>query len=183
MTDQQPPPGTVPTLQPPIDPEMPTAPPAPPPAKAPSKTRTYITFGVIAVIVAVLAFFISQNARAGELAIGQCFDEPASDTGITTVVKHACTEAHDAEVFHVAEYDQGDSYPISLSISSFIDDTCVPVFATYVGTSFEEATEYDLGYFYPDREAWEGGDRTFTCYVKRVDEAKLTQSVKAGTGS
>ena len=174
MTDQQPPPGPVPTPQPPAE----ASAPQPPPAKEPSKTRTYITFGVIAVIVAVLAFFISQNARADQLAIGQCFDEPANDTEITTVVKKACTEAHDAEVFHVAEYNQGASYPIALSLSSFIDDTCVPVFATYVGKSFEEATEFDLGYFYPDREAWDGGDRTFTCYVMRVDDAKLTQSVK-----
>ena len=178
MTDQQPPPGPIPSPEPPT-PEPPTA----PPAKEPSKVRTYITFGVIAVIVAVLAFFISQNARADDLAIGQCFDEPGRDTDITTVVKHACTEAHDAEVFHVAEYQQDASYPISLSISSFIDDTCVPVFETYVGQSFETATEYDLGYFYPDREGWDDGDRTFTCYISRVDDAKLTQSVKGIGGS
>jgi hypothetical protein len=179
MTDQQPPPGPIPTPQPPAETPAEALPPPAPPSKEPSKVRTYITFGVIAVIVAVLAFFISQNARADDLAIGQCFDEPANDTGITTVVKRACTEAHDAEVIHVAEYDQGASYPISLSISSFIDDTCVPVFATYVGQPFEEATEFDLGYFYPDREGWDDGDRTFTCYVMRVDDAKLTQSVKA----
>jgi hypothetical protein len=181
MTDQQPPPGPIPSPQPPANTPPPTSP--PPPAKEPSKVRTYITFGVIAVIVVVLGYFISQNARADDLAIGQCFDEPGRDTGITTVVKHACTEAHDAEVIHVAEYDQGASYPISLSISSFIDDTCVPVFATYVGQPFEAATEYDLGYFYPDREAWDDGDRTFTCYVMRVDDAKLTQSVKGIAGS
>lgn len=182
MTDQQlPPPGPMPTPQPSVETPPPTVP--PPPAKEPSKVRLYITLGVIGVIVAVLAFFISQNARADELAIGQCFDEPANDTEITTVVKRGCTEAHDAEVFHIAEFDQGASYPISLSISSFIDDTCVPVFETYVGQPFEAATEYDLGYFYPDREGWDDGDRTFTCYVMRVDDAKLTQSVKGIAGS
>ncbi len=170
MSEQQPPPA-------------PTPPTAPPPANPPSKMRTYITFGVIAVIVAVLAFFISQNQSANDLAIGQCFDEPASATGITTVVKHECTEAHDAEVIHVAEYTGGDAFPIQLSIDSFIDETCVPVFATYVGEPFETATEYDLGYFYPDRESWDDGDRTFTCYVMRVDDAKLTQTVKGIAGS
>lgn len=176
MTDQQlPPPGSPPP------PEAPS--PAPPPAKEPSKVRTYITFGVIAVIIAVLAFFISQNENAGDLAVGQCFDEPANDTGITTVVKKACTEPHDAETFHVVEYTDGSAYPISLSIDSFIDDTCVPAFATYVGEAYETATEYNLRFFYPDREAWDGGDRTFTCYVSRVDDAKLTTTVKGIGGS
>ena len=170
MTEQQ---------LPPAPPAPPAAPPAAPAAaNPPSKMRTYITFGVIAVIVAVLAFFVSQNQSAGDLAVGQCFDEPANATGITTVVKHACTEAHDAEVFHVVEYTEGDAFPISLSVDSFIDDTCVPAFETYVGEPFDTATEYDLGYFYPDRESWEDGDRTFTCYVMRVDDAKLTQTVK-----
>ena len=194
MTDQPPPPAPASTPEPPADSsQSPTgaaaapAPAAPVPpaaeAKPPSKVRTYITFGVIAVIVAVLAFFISRNQSAGDLAIGQCFDEPTRDTGITTVVKHDCTQAHDAEVFHVVEYTGGDAYPISLSIDSFIDDTCVPVFATYVGQAFDSATDFDLGYFYPDREAWDDGDRTFTCYISRVDGAKLTQSVKGAGAS
>lgn len=192
MSDQQPPSAPTPTqdaptdwsASPPVAPPAapPTAPPAPP-AKPPSKVRTYITFGVIAVIVAVLAFFISQNQNAADLAVGQCFDEPASDTGITTVVKHACTEAHDAEVFHVVEYTGGDAFPISLSIDSFIDDTCVPAFGTYVGEAFDTATDYALGYFYPDRDAWDDGDRTFTCYVSRADDAKLTTTVKGIAGS
>jgi Septum formation len=192
MTDQQPPassstpgapadwsaqPAPAPATEPPT---VAPATPPPPAAKPPSKIRTYITFGVIAVIVAVLAFAISQNQSASDLAIGQCFDEPANDTGITTVVKHACTEGHDAEVFHVVEYTGGDAYPISLSLDGFIDDTCVPQFATYVGQPYESATEYNLGYFYPDREAWDDGDRTFTCYVSRADDAKLTQTVKSG---
>lgn len=187
MTDQQPPPPPPPPYDPSAGgPQTPTqAPPVPAPAPAnpPSKIRGYITFGVIAVIVAVLVFFISQNQSAGDLAVGQCFDEPGRDTGITTVVKHECTEAHDAEVFHVVEYTGGDAYPISLSIDSFIDDTCVPVFATYLGQPFETATDFDLGYFYPDRDAWEDGDRTFTCYISRVDGAKLTESVRSAGSS
>lgn len=203
MTQQQPPPGSDPTPEPTS--ESPQPPPAPPSAQPPasepvpppaaqqvpppepaqprSKVATYITFGVIALIVAVLAFFISQNQSAGDLAVGQCFDEPSRDTEISTVVKHACTEAHDAEVFHVVEYTGGDAYPISLSIDSFIDDTCVPAFGPYVGEAFDASADYELGYFYPDRDGWESGDRTFTCYVSRIDGAKLTQSVKVPAAS
>lgn len=185
MTDQ-PPPRADPTSDAPAEwsqpaPAAAAAPPAE--AKPPSKLRTYITFGVIAIIVAVLAFAISQNQDASDLAVGQCFDEPAQDTGITTVVKQDCTAAHDAEVFHVVEYTGGDAFPISLSVDSFIADTCVPAFATYVGEPFETADEYNLGYFRPDRDAWDDGDRTFTCYISRVDDAKLTQSVKGIAGT
>ena len=157
----------------------PAGPPAQP-AREPSKVRTYIVFGVIGVLVLILGYAISQNQAAGDLAVGQCFDEPNRDVDITTVVKHECTEAHDAEVFHVVEYTEGDSYPISLAIDRFIDETCVPAFETYVGEPYETATDYNLAYFYPDSQAWSsGGDRTFTCYVTRSDGAKLTQSVKA----
>ena len=177
MTDQPPPPIDAP---PPPTNEAPLPPPPPAtPAKPPSKARTYLIFGVIAVLLGVGAYMISQNQAADELAVGQCFDEPSSDVDITTVVKHACTEAHDAEVFHVAKYTDGDAYPISLSVDRFVNDTCVPAFEAYVGEPYETATEYSLGYFYPDRDAWQGGKRTFTCYVTREDDTKLTQSVKA----
>ena len=160
---------------------MPPAAPIPA-AKPPSKVRTYIIGAVVLAVIAFGAWSISQNQNAGDLAVGQCFDEPGRDVDITTVVKHACTEAHDAEVFSVVEYDGGDTYPISISLDSFIDRTCVPAFETYVGEPYDVDTPYDLAYFYPDEDAWTKGskDRTFTCYIVRTDGAKLTQSVKAG---
>jgi Septum formation len=175
MTDQPLPPDPAPASPAPT-------PPATSPEKPPSKIRTYLVGAVVVAVLAVGAYAISQNQLASDLSIGQCFDEPVGATDISTVVKHACTEAHDAEVFHVAEYT-GDAFPIALSLDSFIDDTCVPAFATYVGEPFETATDFDLGYFYPDRESWNKGDRTFTCFVSRVDGAKMTQSVKAAAAS
>ena len=187
MTDQPPPTNVAPTAPQTGSAAVPTpgAPPPPPEpaASPPSKTRLYVIGAVALVLIAVGAYAISQNQAASDLAIGQCFDEPSSSTDITTVVKHPCTEAHDAEVFHVAEYSGGDAFPIALSLDSFIDETCVPAFATYVGEPFESATDYDLGYFYPDRESWDRGDRTFSCYISRADGAKLTQTVKAAVGS
>jgi hypothetical protein len=163
-------------------PAMTDQPPAPPPApaaKPPSKARLYIIGAVVLVLIAVGAYAISQNQLASDLAVGQCFDEPTSEVDITTVVKRACTESHDAEVFHVVEYTEGDAFPISLSLDRFIDETCVPAFETYLGEPFETATEFDLGYFYPDRDSWDKGDRTFSCYISRVDGARMTQTVKA----
>lgn len=184
MTDQTPPPPAQAPEAPPISPAPPPAPPAGDwtaagtTAKPPSKARLYIIGAVVLVLVVVGGYFISQNQRADDLVVGQCFDEPGKSVDITTVVKHACTEAHDAEVFSVVEYDEGDTYPISLSIQRFIDETCVTSFATYVGESYDESTDFDLGYFYPDETGWRQGDRTFTCYITRADGSKLTQSVK-----
>ena len=159
---------------------MPPAAPMAPAAKPPSKMRTYIIGAVVLAVLAFGAYTISQNQNAGDLAVGQCFDEPGRDVDITTVVKHACTEAHDAEVFMVVEYDEGDTYPIAISLDSFIDENCVPEFESYIGQPYDIDAPYDLAYFYPDQEAWTGGkkDRTFTCYVVRTDGSKLTQSVK-----
>ena len=190
MTDQTPlPPAQAPEA-PPVAAPPPIAPPVPPqtppagqwaaptPAKPASKVRTYIVAAVVLVLVAVGAYFITQNQSADDLVVGQCFDEPNSTVDITTVVKHACTEAHDAEVFNVVEYNEGDTYPISITVDSFIEDQCIPAFQAYVGEPYADSTEYSVGYFYPDSTGWSKGDRTFTCYITREDHAKLTQSVK-----
>ena len=90
-------------------PSAPLESPPPPPAAAPpqaSRRRTYIVIAVIVVFLGIVLFAVRDNQSAKDLAIGTCFDRPSGST-ITTVVKHACTEAHDAEVFHVAEYTGG----------------------------------------------------------------------------
>ena len=186
MTDQPPlladTPADAPTPAPPEPARQPPPPAgdwsAPPPTKPRSKLATYIVGAVVVALIVIGGYFISQNQAADELVVGQCFDEPNSSVDITTVVKHACTEAHDAEVFNVTEYDEGDAYPISLSVDNFIDETCVPAFETYVGKPYADSEEFSLGYFYPDETGWSRGDRTFTCYISRSDETKLTQSVK-----
>jgi hypothetical protein len=140
--------------------------------------RRYLILGAIVVFLAVVLWAVRNNQSAGDLAIGTCFDVPSRSSDIATVVRHDCTEGHDAEVFHVAEYTESSGYPITLALDRFVDATCVPVFATYVGTDFDSSTDLTIGYFYPDRDAWNGGDRTFTCYALRDDGGKLTRSVK-----
>src|SRR5215213_555842 len=134
MTDQPPPPAPTPSSDAPADWSSSPPPPAvPPPAapmppgtpvapatpKPPNKMGTYIIGAVVLAVIAFGAYTISQNQNAGDLTVGQCFDEPGRDVDITTVVKHACTEPHDAEVFMVVEYDEGDTYPIAISLDSF----------------------------------------------------------------
>ena len=163
-------------------------PPAPPPAlvppapaKPPSKWRVAIPLVIIGGFLAFVLWSVRDNQSADDLAVGTCFDVP-TQTSVSTVTKHECTLAHDAEVFHNAEYD-GDSetYPISLTMDRFVTDTCGPVFETYVGEAFEDS-DLSIGYFYPSRDGWDDGDRTVTCYAQRDDEAKLTTTVKDSGG-
>ena len=176
--DAAPPPGWAPAGQ--VDGGQVAAPPPAAPPKPASRLRTVLTVGVIAVFLGVVLYVVRNNVSADDLAVGQCFDVPDRSEDISTVEKHECTEPHDAEVFHVAEIT-GDSYPITLTFRNFVDESCIPAFATYVGRTYQEAEELDVGFFYPNSDGWSSGDRTVTCYIVRVDEAPMTQSVKAGS--
>lgn len=155
---------------------------APPPAKQPSKLRTYVSMGVLVLIIGGILYAVRNNADAGSLTVGTCFDRPTAGQDFSTVEKHECTEAHDAEVIHVAEYT-GDTLPISLTLDRYIDETCLPAVEAYTGKAAEDLGDYQLGLFSPNRDGWDDGERTFTCYILRADEGKMTQSMKGGAGS
>ena len=154
-----------------------------PPATRADKLRLFLILGGIVAFLAVVLFMVRNEQSADDLAVGTCFDLPAANTDFSTVTRHDCTDAHDAEVIHVAEFTEAETYPISLTLDRFIEDACVPAFASYTGQDYATTNEFSIGYFYPSRDAWENGDRTVTCYVARQDNAKLTQSIKANPGS
>jgi len=156
---------------------------APTPAVAatgrqPGGRRAIIIAGAIVVFLVVVLFAVRNNVAADDLKVGDCFNIPTGAT-IQTVEHHACTESHAAEVILVAEYTgEGTTYPISLSMNRFVDGACAPAYATYVGKEIDSTPDLSIGYFYPSRDGWSGGDRTITCYVARTDEAPVTGSVK-----
>ena len=145
-------------------------------APKPGGRRAVIIVGAIVVFLAVVLFVVRNNVSADDLAVGDCFNTP-NGTTIQTVEKHPCNESHNAEVIFVGEYS-GDSYPISLSLDSYIDDSCVPAFESYVGRSLDSDPELSISYFYPTRDGWDSGDRTVTCYVTQPDESPMTESLK-----
>lgn len=155
----------------------PVLPPTAPGAK-PGKLRAWIPIIVIGAILAVVLYAVRNNQDAGDLAVGTCFDRPSAGQDFSTVETHDCTEAHDAEVILVAEYTESDTFPISLALDRYIDETCLPAALTYTGKPAEDLGDYQLGLFSPNRDGWDDGERTFTCYLLRADEGKLTQSLK-----
>lgn len=144
-------------------------------------------YGILLIIAVVVVGFILFRDRlpgtAADLQVGECFDQPAESTEISDVQRQPCNEAHDAEVFLVVDHPAaaGETYPISLTIDRFVVEQCKPAFFTYSGLDFDTETVLDISYFYPTREGWDDGDREVTCYIVRVDDTKLTGSLRYTT--
>ena len=176
----EPPPPLAPASEPPLAPPPPMAPP-PAPAKQPGKMRAVISIGVLALILGGVLYAVRNNQDAENVVAGTCFDFPsADDDDFSTVETKPCTEAHDAEAILVADYTDGDAYPITLSLGRFFDEKCVPAAEAYVGLAIDAMPDYEIQMFGPTREAWDNGKRQFTCYAESASGGKLTKSVKAG---
>src|SRR4051812_47714589 len=129
----------------------PPTPLSPPPARAtrrPSNLRALVVIGVIAAFLVIVLFAVRNNESASDIAIGTCFDRPTGST-ISTVEKHSCSEPHDAEVFHVADYTPGGAYPGDSTLESYIDDACAPVFESYIGEPVATSADLTYGWYYP----------------------------------
>ncbi|HEX7222637.1 MAG TPA: septum formation family protein [Candidatus Limnocylindrales bacterium] len=160
----------------PVTPDQPTNPAADATARKSGGRGAVIIVGVIVAFLAIVLFIVRNNVAADDLAVGDCFNIPTA-TSIQTVEKQPCTESHNAEVIFVGDHD-GTTYPISLTLDSYIEDNCVPAFETYVGRSIDSDPELSVGYFYPSRDGWDDGDRTITCYISQPDESPMTESLK-----
>jgi hypothetical protein len=165
-----------------IEPTPPAGPwePSQPQPKPASKWRVAIPLLVIGAFLAFVLYSVRDQQSVEDLSAGTCFDVPAADS-VSTITKVACDQAHDAEIFHNADFtEDASSYPITLTFDRFAGEACTPAFETYTGESADD-TDLTIGYFYPSRDSWGDGDREVTCYAGRGDGTKLTQSVKAGT--
>lgn len=143
--------------------------------------RIVIWIAIIAVVgIGGFIFRDRLSSGAGDLAVGDCFDDPTGVTEVEEVQHHPCNEAHTSEVVFVGNMSGADdAYPNLTQFDDYVGGTCLPAWETYTGRDYESDTELDLGYYYPLEEGWGDGDREVICYVVRVDGATMTQSVKA----
>lgn len=151
---------------------------------SPTRRRQSITLGLVLLVAAGVS--LGCDRLTGEvtgLKVGDCFDEPADGSQTITDVQHQpCSDPHDAEVISVLVNDAPPSagFPVVFGFDDFIAEKCVPVFESYTGRTFATDTELDLGYFQPTLTGWGNGDRGFTCYVSRKDNAKVTGTLRTG---
>jgi hypothetical protein len=154
----------------------------PPPAAPPRKTN-WLAIAILVGIVVVLGggFWLFRDRLSGdvgELAVGDCIDEPAQTTSVTDVQHQPCNGPHDGEVFALLTDPGSGDYPGVDHFRTMAVAQCVPAAAAYLGiTDFATRTDIDAGYFYPTSESWATGDRGVTCYMYRIDEQKLIVSL------
>lgn len=121
---------------------------------------------------------------AGDLAVGDCFDEPASITELQEVKEvqhHPCTEPHTSEVVFVGDVTGTDAYPSDAAFMAFVRASCIPAFNAYTGLDFNALEAVDMGVLTPTAEGWAGGDHEVVCYAVRVDGQPVSQSFKAAS--
>jgi hypothetical protein len=111
-----------------------------------------------------------------DLRVGDCFNSDETDE-ISSVDARRCDEVHEYEMFHVATWTAGDTYPTEDAMVGFIFEECVPAFETYVGRSFQ-ASRLDFVHFVPVEEGWNAGDRVFQCAMFDPEVAELTESLR-----
>ena len=93
--------------------------------------------GIIAVI-AIGAFIFRDrlSGSAGDLKVGECFDEPVGQQEISKVQHHPCTESHTAEVVFLGNMTGDDAtYPADAVFDAYIETSCLPVWEAYTGKS------------------------------------------------
>ncbi len=140
-----------------------------------------VMFAAGVAVVGGLVFGCSGEQRASSLKVGDCFNDTAemfSDEEILRVPSVSCSEPHDNEVFHVANYS-GSSYSVS-AIDDFAANVCYGAFSPYVGRSYETSV-IEIAWFFPTESSWSQGDREVTCIAFHMDLIKLERSVR-GSG-
>jgi hypothetical protein len=141
-----------------------------------------IRLAIIGVIA--LGGFIFRDrlmGGAGDLAVGDCFDEPVSLVEVKEVQHHPCTEPHTSEVVFVGDIPATDAYPSDEAFMSFVRASCIPAFNTYTGLDFNALEAVDMGILTPTADGWAGGDHEVVCYAVRVDGQQVSQSFRAAS--
>jgi len=142
-----------------------------------------VRLGIIgAIALGALVFRDRLSANAGELAVGDCFDDPAGAEIVTDVQHHPCTEAHTAEVVFLGKLT-GDNatYPSDQAVEDWVLSNCVPAWNAYTGKDLQTETVLTMGWYQPAEDGWSDGDRDMICYASRDDGGRLTSSVRAGS--
>jgi hypothetical protein len=110
-----------------------------------------------------------------------CYDLPEDSAGgFYGMHPRDCDAAHEVEVFATAVETSGpDAVFDDAALVEFGDATCQAGFEELLGADPADP-ELTWSYFYPSQESWADGDRSFTCYLHRLDEQGLIGSYRVG---
>jgi hypothetical protein len=140
-----------------------------------------VAAGIVVVIVAGAVSATFGPKSTSDLAVGDCFDEPATAGDISEVPHRPCSMAHTAEVFAAATYSgaKGSTYPTDAEFRAFAVAQCGPGFDVYTGGGGGLAATVDFGYMLPTTTGWSLGDRRVLCYLVAPTGETLSQSLRS----
>ena len=104
---------------------------------------------------------------------GQCVDSGSNALKVTVL---SCARPHDAEVFAAFTLPAGP-WPGTSAVRADAGNGCASRFNSYIDPQLATAS-LTQEYVYPNRGAWQAGERTVVCEVSAVD-GRLTGSVRA----
>jgi hypothetical protein len=110
------------------------------------------------------------------IELGDCLILPSADQ-FEEVRRLECTEPHDGEVFFVEEHP-GSEFPSDDDFSTYVEEQCLPSFADYTGSAYDDQDVLDVGWFTPTQGSWDNGDREVVCYLTPVDGSRTSQSYR-----
>lgn len=122
-----------------------------------------------------------QELWVFDLEVGDCFNErirSQDGTEVETIVKVACDEPHDNEVFDELVFPQvADApYPGHSELTAYADGQCLDAFEGFVGISYV-LSELEIGTVVPTLDSWIEGDRDLTCVLYDVGGEPLESSM------
>jgi hypothetical protein len=135
-----------------------------------------VAVGVLAVIThgfrpkTVITY---RPAAVFRLRPGECINSAGNGLNVTTL---SCAIPHDAEVFATFSLPKG-AWPGASAVQQDAGNGCVNRFSSYLNPQLATA-DLTQEYVYPNRAAWQAGERTVVCEVRAVN-GTLTGSVRA----
>jgi hypothetical protein len=117
---------------------------------------------------------LGRVSQAGSTTVGSCLVDPGEQDGVWRVTD--CSQPHDAELYLAEELSVPD-WPGSGDLSTTADDLCMAAFKGYVGEGYY-SSDYDYGFFVPDRGEWDEGEHRVLCAVLGYD-GSLRGSVRS----
>jgi hypothetical protein len=110
----------------------------------------------------------SGNLNVFSLAVGDCFNNPATTQDVATVTAEPCNQSHSAQIY--AEFDligSDLSYPGTSTVRQRAGTGCTARTANVDRSKVTNAMT--VHFFFPDQTAWLNGRRTVACMV--VDQS------------
>lgn len=144
--------------------------------------------GLVLVIALGGAIFAARRDEGGQivgagdlqvfdLQAGDCFDlKDPTDEEVADVEAKPCNESHEFEMFLITTLPDGD-YPDETTFIGYLERECLPAFAEWVGTSYEQS-RLDIYWLTPTESGWGAGDREMQCAVFDPIDEELTQSLR-----